>query len=283
MSNPVTESYLLDALARGVVVVLPNRRAARTLRVAYNERQCAAGLRAWDAPAVLAWTDWTRGLWSGLAVEGRELRLLLNTAQEHSLWREIIETSVAGRTLSSPDALAEMARSAWSLAVAHRATERIRAAATTFDTRTFAVWAESFRRVCAAEGYLSCAEVEEALRTHANSSALQLESPVLLAGFEELTPAQSALIEALRKSGAQITEMSLEISEQSTSPRVSTVVPTPRDEIVFAARWLQQLFAERVHESPAPRVAVLLPQPEEGRAELRVRLPRDSCSRAAAD
>ena len=78
MPNPVTEPYLLNALAHGVVVVLPNRRAARTLRQAFNERQRTAGLKAWDAAPVLAWTDWTRGLWSGLTVQGHELRLLLN-------------------------------------------------------------------------------------------------------------------------------------------------------------------------------------------------------------
>jgi len=268
MPNPVTEPYLLDALARGVAVVLPNRRAARTLRQAFNERQRAAGLRAWDAAPVLAWADWTQGLWSGLAVQGHELRLLLNPAQEHRLWREIIEASLTGRTLSSPDALAEMARSAWSLAASHRATARIRATATTFDARAFARWAESFRKICVSESYLASAEVEEALRSHAGSGVLQLEDPVLLAGFEEFTPAQSALIEALRINGGQITEATLESSEPPHSSRVGTTVPTLRDEVVFAARWLQQLFADRAPDSAPPRIAVVLPQPEEGHAEL---------------
>ncbi len=267
MSNPVNELYLLDALARGETVVLPNRRAARTLRQAFNERQRAAGLRAWDAAPVLAWTDWTRNLWSGLAVEGREFRLLLNAAQEHSLWREVIEASVAGRTLSSPDALAEIARSAWSLAAAHRATGRIGATATTSDARTFAGWAESFRRICASERYLGSAEVEEALRAHAGLGFLQLEDSVLLAGFEELTPSQSALVDALRAAGAQISEVTLESPKLPVPSRVSTVAPTPHDEITFAARWLRQFFADHAPGSP-PRIAVLLPDPEEGRAEL---------------
>lgn len=268
MADPVTELYLLDVLARGVVVVLPNPRAARTLRQSFNERQHAAGLTAWDAPSALTWTDWTRQLWSGLAIQGHELRLLLNTAQEHRLWREIIEASVAGRTLSSPDALAEMARSAWSLAAAHRGTPRIRGTATTFDTRTFAGWTERFRNVCVSEGYLSSAEVEEALRAHAGSGDLRLEDPVVLAGFEEFTPAQSALVEALRANGTQITEATLKSPASSASLRAATVVPAPRDEIVFAARWLRQLFADHVAESAPPRIAVLLPQPEESRAEL---------------
>ncbi len=265
MSNPVNEPYLLDALARGETVVLPNRRAARTLRQAFNERQRAAGLRAWDAAPVLAWTDWTRGLWSEVAVRGHELRLLLNSAQEHSLWREIVEASVAGRTLNSPDALAEMARSAWSLA--HRATGRIGATATTSDARTFAGWAESFRRICASERYLGSAEVEEALRAHAGLGFLQLEDSVLLAGFEELTPSQSALVDALRAAGAQISEVTLESPKLPVPSRVSTVAPTPHDEITFAARWLRQFFADHAPGSP-PRIAVLLPDPEEGRAEL---------------
>ena len=267
MPDPVPETYLLDTLARGVVVILPNRRAARTLRQAFNERQRMAALRAWAAPAVLSWTEWTRGLWSGLAVEGHELRLLLNSAQERRLWREIVEASLGSRTLSSPDALAEMAQSAWSLAAAHQAVGRIRATATTFDTRTFASWAESFRRINAAEGYVPSAEVEDALRAHSDSGVLRLEGPVLLAGFEEFTPAQAALVEALRASGAEVAEATLEAPNAAASGPINTVVPAPRDEIVFAARWLQQLFANRAPASASPRIAVLLPEPQEDRAE----------------
>ena len=268
MSDPITEPYLLDALARGDSVILPNRRAGRALRQAFNERQHAAGLRAWDSAPVLVWADWMRGLWSGLAVEGHELRLLLNAAQEHYLWSEIVEASLAGRALSSPDALADMAQSAWSLAAAHRATGRIRAAATTFDTRTFAAWTENFRKICASESFISSAEVEEALLVHADSGVLRLEGPVLLAGFEELTPAQSALVEGMRRNGATITTATLECLEPSASTRLRAVVPTARDERVSAARWLRQLFADRAAESPLPRIAFLLPQPEEGRAEI---------------
>lgn len=269
MPEPVTESYLLDALVGGnVVAVLPNHRAARTLRQAFNARQKEAGLRAWNAPAALSWSDWTRGLWSGLGIEGHELRLLLNTAQEQRIWREIIEASLGGRTLSSPDALADLARSAWSLAAAYRATGRIRATATTFDTRTFAGWADSFRKICASEMYISDAEVEEALRAHAAAGRLRLEGSVLLAGFDEFTPAQSALIESLRAKGTQITAPNLEAFDRSSSSQVSTIVPTPRDEIVFAARWLLQFFSDRATESRTPLVAVLVPQPEVARGEL---------------
>lgn len=268
MSAPVTEPGLLDLLANGVLVVLPNRRAARTLREAYDARQRTSGLRAWNAAPVLAWTEWTRSLWSDLTVNGHESRLLLNTAQEHSLWREIIEVSTAGRTLSSPDALAEMATSAWSLAAAYNATDRIRATAVTFDSRIFAGWAESFSKLCASENCISSAELENALGVHVVRRTLRLDGPVLLAGFDELTPARARFVERLREHGAQIEQRAIELRDSSESSGVSTIVPSPRDEIVFAARWIRKIFADRAAGLFPPRIAVLLPNADENRAEL---------------
>lgn len=267
MSSPLAESDLLDALDPGASVVLPNPRAARTLREAYDARQRAAGLRAWNAAPALAWADWTRSLWSHLAVRGHELRLLLNPAQEHALWREIIRASTIGQTLSSPDTLAEMARSAWSLAAAHNATARVRPTATTFDSRTFARWAETFQKTCASESCLSAAELETALASHAASGSLPLHTPVLLGGFEEFTPAQARLIDSLRAGGANIQHAPI-ASATTILSRLTTVVTTPQDEIVFAARWIRSLFAGRTAESPPPRIAVLLPDPQQSRAEI---------------
>jgi probable DNA repair protein len=50
--------------------------------------------------------------------------------------------------------------------------------------------------------------------------------------------------------------------------RASTVLPTLRDEAAFAARWVRDLFAKHVDGFAPQRVVILLPQPQEGRAEL---------------
>lgn len=267
MQTYFTEANLLDSLVRGTAVVLPNQRAARTLRRAFDDRQVAAGMRAWEAPAILSWTDWTRSLWSGLSLAGEDPRLLLNAAQEHSLWREVVESSTARRSLSSPDALAEMARSAWALAAAHRATGRLRATANTFDSGTFAAWADAFTKLTAAQNLVSTPLLEEALGDHARRGNLRIVGSVVLAGFEEFTPSRLALLDALRAGDADIACVELR-SDFADSGRVSAVLPTPRDEAVFAARWVRDLFARRASDSEPPRVAILLPQPEENRAEL---------------
>lgn len=262
-----TEANLLDSLAHGSTVVLPNHQAAGVLRRAFDQRQRASGMRAWEAPPILSWADWTRALWSGLSLEGHDLRLLLNTAQEHSLWREAIETSAARRTLSSMDALADLARSAWTLAAAHRATRRLRSTANTFDSETFSAWAEAFTRLSAANNCLSGSLLEDALCEHARLRNLHVDAAVVLAGFEELTPSQTALLDALRSDGADIARVELRPATD-TLRRASTVLKTPREEAVFAARWVRSVFAERADNASPPRVAILLPRPQESRAEL---------------
>ncbi|HEY5380720.1 MAG TPA: PD-(D/E)XK nuclease family protein, partial [Acidobacteriaceae bacterium] len=334
MPTPFTEPQLLDALARGVRVVLPNNRAARALRRAFDDRQRATGAAAWESAPALSWADWTRSLWSALVADGAELRLLLNPAQEHTLWREIIASATTDRSLSSPDSLAELARSAFHLAAAHQALPRLRSSATTSDSRTFAAWAESFARLSTSQNCLSSSQIEAALVEHALANSLHLDTPILLAGFsnpDDLTPAQNALLDALRSTGTSLETISLTAQEESltaqesfaapesfaaheesptaeeslaaqeesvtaqqesvistgaqrsgetcisplpmqaanpTALRASTIAPTPREELQLAAHWIRRFLETHTTPDHTPRLAVLLPQPEDDHAEL---------------
>lgn len=269
MATPLlTESALLDALADGVRVVLPNRRSARTLRASYDARQQAAEKRAWDSAPAVAWDDWSRSLWTDLVSEGIESRLLLNSAQEHSLWREIIESSTTGRSLRSPDALADLAMSAWRVAATHLSIPRLRSSATTSDSRTFSKWAERFSRLLSSENCLSDAQIEDALREHIAAGHLHVDKPLLFVGFLEFTPAQLALLDALRSCGAGMQIAGLRAEREPDALRVWTVSNTPREEIQFAARWIRRFFSNHRTDDRTQRVAVLLPEPERDRAEL---------------
>jgi len=260
----LSQAELLDAMiAGGAPLLLPNARAARDLRSAFNGRQRARGMQAWEPPPILSWTQWTSSLWSDLIVAGAETRLLLNPAQEHSLWREIVSehAAIAG-ILSSADALADLARSAWSLAASYEATHRLRSFAVTHDSRIFADWAENFTRQCGTRGYLSAALLEDALSRHLQTGALTAPPALQLVGFTDRTPAQEVLLEALRTRGTTVAEHTLTIDPGNL--RASVVAPTERAELELAARWIRGF----VQQQPDARVAVLLPQLAEQRAEL---------------
>ena len=210
MSRTSSPGDLLDLLeaqtaAEKTVVLLPNGRAARELRAAFDLRRQSSGERAWEPAPVLSWAQWTAGLWNEAIVSGLETRLLLNAAQEHSLWTEIIAADTKVSALAPPDSLAPLARSAWALAAIYGITPRLGRESSTPDNRTFATWAEAFAKRCADRGYLSQAMLEDALREHLESRALDQAAtriaapPILhLVGFGDLTPAQERLLAALQ-------------------------------------------------------------------------------------
>src|ERR1700733_11700119 len=97
-----------QALARGATVLTANQRAARTLRRAFDLDQRASGLAHWQPPPILAWDTWLANLWHRLLLDGHASELLLNSTQEHTLWRAIIDDS-ATYSLRPVDALATTA------------------------------------------------------------------------------------------------------------------------------------------------------------------------------
>jgi ATP-dependent helicase/nuclease subunit B len=201
----MSQTELLDFLEsrRGGTLLLPHARAARDLRVAFAVRQRARGVEAWETPTILSWGQWTSSLWSELVVAGAEERLLMNQAQEHRLWREIVAEDAAVGALGPGDSLAELARSGWALAAAYGATSRLRSFVATHDSRVFAEWVEVFSRRCGSKGYLSTALLEEVLRQHVERGTLAHLEALELAGFGEKTPAQETLLEWLRPASAK--------------------------------------------------------------------------------
>jgi probable DNA repair protein len=259
-----------DALDRGATVITANQRTARTLLHGFERRQRAAGATFWQPPTVLAWDAWTASLWRRMLLDGHVASLLLSPAQEHQVWRSIIANDSASdatwSSLETVDALAGMAADAWSLLSAYRAHPRLRSPGgndNTGDTRAFLRWAQAFRRRCQSDGYLAQADIEETL-LHALGTQETPESPatqrlsigtteLLLAGFDKMTPVQTALLAALRDTGVTVT---------SWTPAIPSTLhlyaaEDPEAELHAAARWIRSLL--QAHTDKPPRIAVILP------------------------
>jgi ATP-dependent helicase/nuclease subunit B len=257
---------LLDALSGSALIVMPTEAASRSLRRAFDASQRKLGLQAWEPARVLSWGQWMDSLWSELIVSGADTRLLLNEAQEHDLWREVVTGTREGdeATLGSSDSLADMARQAWNLAHAYNATERLRAFATTHDARTFAGWAETFARGCEQRGYLSRAALETALRQHIEAGTLTAPTHVTLAGFGDWVPAQTELLDAMSSNGSLFVQHAMDVPPQPGAQRAIVQADDEQDELLALARWIR-IFVE---QRKGARVGVLLPDMEKDRAEL---------------
>jgi ATP-dependent helicase/nuclease subunit B len=254
---------IAQALGRGAAVVTGNQRAARTLRVAFDRQQRSLGLDSWKPPVIVAWDAWTADLWHALLVGGHTSKLLLNRAQEHAVWRKILEADEELRSLRTVDSLAEMAAQAWSLLCGYNGQARLRGAAVSSDTRAFQRWSSKFEQQCRADGLLARAQLESGLQAAATAGQLEAEttSEVVLIGFDSLTPTQLQLVNALRNVGVKIDELPIAVT-----PEQQLIVATgeEREELRVAALGVRKLL----EQNSRARVAVIVPDLEKQRAEI---------------
>jgi ATP-dependent helicase/nuclease subunit B len=253
--------HIADALAHGANVLTANQRAARTLLHDFNLRQRSRGLAFWEPPAILAWDAWLTSLWHQLLLQGEATDLLLSSTQEHTLWRALIADDVADTGLQPIDALAQTAAEAWLLLHQYRSRARLSAFPGNSDTRAFANWAAEFDRRCTRSGYRTYAQLPETLRAATLAGHLALPSSLLLVGFDSNTPAQVALLDAIRSSGRSITEPA-----PSPAPPAITLADAPDEyaEIAACARWIRS----RLTQHPSSRIAVIVPAIDSCRAEI---------------
>ena len=246
-----------ELLAYGSLVVVPSDAGAQQLRHRHDQQQRATGKAVWSPANVFSWEQWLRSLWAQTLTDGVEDRLLLNAAQEHRLWSQIVQ-SRGSETLTSPDALAELAQAAWRLSESYGATSRLRQAATTHDARIFAEWATAFAKTCDAQGFISRAGLEAALQARISKRELQTTQTVTVAGFGNWTPAQRALLNALQNSGATVSEVSQVATAGTSADSFVLEADSEEAELYAVARWTRSFLEQHPANAPA-HIAVLVP------------------------
>ena len=253
---------IAEALEQGATVVTGNQRAARALRRGFDRQNRERGLASWSPAPIMAWDSWTQALWRELVIEGHATQLLLNRTQEHVVWRSILEADEDLASLRTVDSLAEMAVEAWRLLCSYEGQGRLRGAAGSADTRAFQRWARMFERTCTADGLLPPAQLEETLRKALKSRLNPLPANgVVFVGFDQMTPAQTGLVEELRSTGVKVEELQ---PAAYVTRRVLAEATDEREELYVAARWAREFLEKQ----PEARIGVIVPSLEIQRNEI---------------
>jgi probable DNA repair protein len=181
-------------------VVTASDRAARALAAAFHRTRRAEGFLAWPAPSILDWKSFVRAAWEarGKNCEA-DGRLLLNPAQEQSLWAEIAGADGRLATLleGPRHRLAALAMEAHELLCGY-APQFLRSAARAAweqDAAAFSNWLAAFDRTCRDGSLLSPARLPLELIALLKNDRLE-RPPLLLAGFDRILPTQRAFFDA---------------------------------------------------------------------------------------
>ena len=126
----------------------------------FHRRRRAEGLSAWPAPNIVDWKTFARAAWEDRNLDGR---LLLNPAQEQSLWSEIIhsEQHLPTALPASVRRLAAMAMEAHDLLCSY-APQFLRASSRVGwdqDAGAFSKWLACFDEHCGKNGLVSQSRV----------------------------------------------------------------------------------------------------------------------------
>jgi len=257
---------VIEALDDDAIVLTANQRAARTLHHAFDLHQHRLGRSFWEPPAILAWDAWLESLWYQLLLDGHapdllNPTLLLNSTQERTLWRAIVTADDTTASLRPIDSLAQTAADAWRLLHDYSARARLPNVPGNTDTDAFTRWATEFEGLCARSHYLTEATLPETLRAAVAARRLTVPNNLLLVGFDSKTPAQTALLAAIRATGRSIDSL------PQTAPASSLTLAAAGDEHAELTACARSLRA-RLTAQPDSSIAVIVPSIEPLRAEV---------------
>jgi ATP-dependent helicase/nuclease subunit B len=260
-------SEILDFIANGGVVVTANSRASRNLRREYAERQKFRQVEAWISAKIFDWTSWLGSLWDEHAFLTDDAPLILSSLQERWIWRRVVELQPESKLVCSADPLASLAQQGYSLLSEYGVHAQrnhpwsTRGEDSVSDPEAFRRWASAFDQACRKRHALSHSELAHLLAVKIPNGCIALPTEVRLVGFDRLTPAQQALVDALRDRGCVVSIATL---HTDTSQMRLTVAQNRRDEIATCAEWLRKLLLNQ----PNLRIAVIVPDVEAVRGEI---------------
>ena len=250
-------------LREGGIVVTSSERASRALTLAFHRARQSEGLRAWPSPNVVDWKTFIHNTW--LEETGKNAaggRLVLNSTQEQSVWAEI------ARKGSSPAAflpaplhrLASMAMQAHELicSYAPRLLRTSARAGWQNDPAEFSAWLSEFDATCRAQSLISPARLPlELIGIIENGPAASSRPPLLLAGFDRLTPTQQQFFSAWGECR--------EIARGDSAKDIHFhSAADPSTELAACARWCRSILAS----DPNARILVLFQDVSKKRGEI---------------
>jgi ATP-dependent helicase/nuclease subunit B len=252
------EQELTNALDQGATIITANQRLARQLVTRYAALQQSSGAMVWETPDVLPWSAWIGRSWASWfdnakGSDAGSPPALLSPEQEQALWEAVIRDCERDNALFDVHAAASLAHEAWSLWRAWRIPLERNQNTCGPDGQAFIKWAAAFESRCQAEHLVDNGRVADVVAEWLSAGRLTAPSRLRLAGFDELTPQQNAVLDALRERGCDVVMVAPSIPERGRARRIS--VCDAEQEMQLAARWARA----RLEQSPNARIGIVVP------------------------
>ena len=254
MSRRNRYANVLAAIAEGQLVVTGSQRLARELALEYADLQ-STDAGAWERPEILPWSEWIRSLWQRWQWKRSDgsAEALLGTGRRRLLWEQVIQATLTEDSLLRAHSLARTAIDAWDLVCAWQIGRDELASQASEDGKRFLEWLGAYEERCAAAGWLDPALLPaRVLEQIPDAAPTDVPAAILLVGFDELAPAQQAVLQAFEEAG---TSVSLAGPPVAKPQPVVRAIGDAEDEIAAAARWA----LECLRSNPCSTIGIVIP------------------------
>jgi probable DNA repair protein len=255
ISKPELLGRLAEGHAVSTSVVTPNLRLAAALRRDFDAQQIAQGLTAWEAADVLPLPAFVERLYEDALYSKLALPILLTSAQEQTLWEDIVRGSEAGAALLSAPPAAALAREAWQLAHAWRLMPRLKGYPANDDARAFADWAWRYEGITQRDRHCDRARLADIVAPHLAHAALRKPATLVAYGFDILNAQQRELFAALAKAGVAVVACGPQEYDGRAAAACRAAFTSAKEEIRAAARWARS----RLEADSNARIGIVVP------------------------
>lgn len=256
------------------VLVTVNRRLARYLKSLYDARRLAEGRLAWETPNILPYAGFLEKCFdeagfSQMTAGDASPPLLLSPEQERRLWEQVIGRWGRSREeglLQGPETAGQV-QEAWELCKEWRISRHELALAPSGETEAFLAWGDRFARICKENNWLDRAGLADAVMEGLGRGLVPSPSGLILAGFDALSPRQTAMAGLLESIGCRVWAL---IGPQAEPSRIGKMAYPDREaEMAAAAAWAGNLLARQTSAPVSEfRVGIVAPDLENRREAL---------------
>lgn len=242
---------IFDRIENGSHIITPTKGLAQSLQKVYAAQQIQQNKQAWPTANIISWYAWCHSLWQSLIFDSDQHPLLLHPAQSLELWCDVIHASRYAKQLLQLQATAKQVQAAYQLFKNWRIESIPEHYFLNQDAFAFKVWMESYELRLKAKDWIDEANLADYLTESSSTIEVKAKQCILYA-FDELTPAQQYLNEALTNQGLDIQQY------QPDDINLSVGVVNSQDErveITALGSWVKHCY----QEDPDARIGIVVP------------------------
>lgn len=243
------------------LILTANRRLVKYLTYQYDLKQ-SQQKKVWDSLRIMPFSQWLQNLW---VFNSGERERILSDLQEQHIWTQIIlESQKNAYPLLNVHNTVPLVQEAWRLIHDWEISEeQLGQFPHSAEVESFRQWSERFRQYCQKQSWISQAQLAPRLQKLLETQVMHCQEPLLIAGFHELAPSYSQLLQFIRHN-TEVLELSNSLIENQPKTFQTSLFADSESEFRQMALWAKA----EMENDPDKRIACIVPQLNEHRTTI---------------